>query len=563
MDVNCISIYGLGAWLNNERVYTKAIIVYVWFGVIMSGSSNSTLMDEHKDLLPCVLRESLAHLPAAMHRLREKNQQLWPPILSDLFTQAEDALFQRADSAANIQQQNTYFESMRQLRLARREICQGFTTGQDQAFAQLLQTSANSASEVPVLGAVDLAPGQNREELVAVDAMITCLAERYAEAIEQLGQGLANQLSVRVHAGNNPYSPRVFCHSFTQPIKALNIDVNAKLLIFTLCDRLLTTQLGEVYRQLNELLSAPNILPSLVSSSTPASDSAAVTAPAKDVIASVPEDVGHPVGMLFDLILSERHLAARMKLLLVRLQLPLLRVVRHDKSFFSSATHPGRRLINAISTAALTWQDPNTHRLEAHEAARCCRLYERISAIAEQLHKNTKAHQRLLPALLLDFIAFTVKERQCDQVLAQSTHLSVAAPLSTLTPPNQVVADAAVASVMVVNSDAVDPAKGVLVEFGDNIEPIWWRQAGSLSQGSWFEMSATEPPLRCRLAAILTSIDKYIFVNRLGVKVVEKNQLQLARALKSNELRVIDDGMSFERALEGVINDLRQVRSLA
>tara|TARA_B100000809_G_scaffold138464_1_gene136049 strand:- start:246 stop:1073 length:828 start_codon:yes stop_codon:yes gene_type:complete len=202
----------------------------------------------------------------------------------------------------------------------------------------------------------------------------------------------------------------------------------------------------------------------------------------------------------------------------------------------------------------------DTDRLKANKAARCSRLYEKISAIAEHLHKHTNAHQPLLPALLLDFIAFTKKERQCSQILEPSTSVSIASAPSTLAPLNEVVTDASVTALAGV---AFDSTKTLLAEFGDNIEPIWWRQAGRLSQGSWFEMSATEPPLRCRLAAILTSIDQYIFVNRLGVKVVEKNQLQLARALKSNELRVIDDGVSFERALEGVVSDLRQSRGLA
>ena len=100
--------------------------------------SSSTFMDEHKDLQPDAVRELLARLPATMHRLREKNQQLWQPLLSDLFDQSDDALFQLADNTADIQQKNRLFDSMRQLRLARRELCEAFTVWQDQAFAQLL-----------------------------------------------------------------------------------------------------------------------------------------------------------------------------------------------------------------------------------------------------------------------------------------------------------------------------------------------------------------------------------------------------------------------------------------
>ena len=74
MNVNGIPIYGLGAGLDSRLVYTGAIIIYVWFGVIIREHSNSILMHEHKELLPDAVRESLASLSATMHRLRKKNR---------------------------------------------------------------------------------------------------------------------------------------------------------------------------------------------------------------------------------------------------------------------------------------------------------------------------------------------------------------------------------------------------------------------------------------------------------------------------------------------------------
>jgi uncharacterized protein DUF1631 len=83
-----------------------------------------------------------------------------------------------------------------------------------------------------------------------------------------------------------------------------------------------------------------------------------------------------------------------------------------------------------------------------------------------------------------------------------------------------------------------------------------------LSQGGWFEMNDPEGGrYRCRLAAIIKSVDKYIFVNRNGMKVAEKNKVELASALRSGKLRQLDDGMLFDRALESVIGSLRQSKS--
>jgi hypothetical protein len=67
--------------------------------------------------------------------------------------------------------------------------------------------------------------------------------------------------------------------------------------------------------------------------------------------------------------------------------------------------------------------------------------------------------------------------------------------------------------------------------------------------------------LRCRLAAIIRATGKYIFVNRAGVKVAESNRDALALAYRRGELRVLDEGRLFDRALESVIGNLREMRN--
>ncbi|HEY7885150.1 MAG TPA: DUF1631 family protein, partial [Cellvibrionaceae bacterium] len=87
---------------------------------------------------------------------------------------------------------------------------------------------------------------------------------------------------------------------------------------------------------------------------------------------------------------------------------------------------------------------------------------------------------------------------------------------------------------------------------------------GNLTQGSWFEMApASGERYRCRLAAIIKATGKYIFVNRGGMKVAEESRETLALALRDGRLRVLDDGMLFDRALESVITNLKASRQVA
>ena len=84
----------------------------------------------------------------------------------------------------------------------------------------------------------------------------------------------------------------------------------------------------------------------------------------------------------------------------------------------------------------------------------------------------------------------------------------------------------------------------------------------NITQGTWFEMQGESgEKYRCRLAAIIRSVGKYIFVNRSGMKVAEESRESLAIALQNKRLTILDDGMLFDRALEAVIGTLREQRS--
>ncbi len=83
----------------------------------------------------------------------------------------------------------------------------------------------------------------------------------------------------------------------------------------------------------------------------------------------------------------------------------------------------------------------------------------------------------------------------------------------------------------------------------------------ALAVGMWVEFSdGDEQSVRCKLAAKINAIDKFIFVNRQGVKVVEKTRMGLAKELRDGSVRIISDGALFSRALESVIGNLRDAQ---
>lgn len=63
------------------------------------------------------------------------------------------------------------------------------------------------------------------------------------------------------------------------------------------------------------------------------------------------------VMMLFDFVLEDPVMPAPMKVVIARLQIPILQVAIHDRVFLSDRSHPARSLLNNLSRAAVRWVD--------------------------------------------------------------------------------------------------------------------------------------------------------------------------------------------------------------
>ncbi|WP_413043128.1 DUF1631 domain-containing protein [Pseudomonas sp. YJ42] len=419
------------------------------------------------------------------------------------------------------------------------------------------------------------------------------------------------------------------------------------------------------------------------------------------VVGEVDEDVINLVSMLFEFILDDRTLPDSLKALIGRLQIPVLKVAVLDKTFFSRGSHPARRLLNEIASAAMGWVD--------QDAAQRDSLYQKIEQVVSRLLNDFVDDPAIFSELLADFLAFTGDERRRSELLEQRTRdaeegrakaemarqeveqalnqrllgktlpevvvrllqeawskvllltclkhgtqseqwqaalatmddliwsvtphddpesreqllelvpsllknlregLVSAAfdPFSTsdfftrlealhvqtlqqLNPPAQQAqsnplardkiltgdklelppredhADETVVPAMVeVNEEIVLLAPGESreqepeINLADNDEALI--QVDNLRVGSWVEFQEDEDhKLRCKLAAVIKPTGKYIFVNRTGMKVLEKTRMGLAIEFRRNAIRLLNDALLFDRALESVIGNLRNLKN--
>jgi len=446
---------------------------------------------------------SLARLPAAMHALRDKARQQLQGLLRELFDKADDALFELADQAASNQEQNLYFDSMREVRLRRRAMESEFFDHLDENFTALLQVGApqRDALEQDEVSVDELSLVQNDEleELVATENMVNKANDQFAEPIQHLTLRMDQLVPVKVYQKNNPLGADAICGGFSRAAKSVKMDVKAKLVLFKLFDRLVVARLGNLYQTLNQQLIEANILPTLKSGSVPGRSArrqgsgsaqterasredetnqvlhtlrdllganassgsrAASTSDRGDEVldsgelmqllsraqhseaprhnAAAPldvqqlvqqllagsreqnlnqidEDVINLVSMMFEFILDDRNLAAPMKALLGRLQIPLVKVAIVDKSFFSKGGHPARRLLNELAMAALGWQDAG------EQARQKDTFYRQVEHIVQTILSEFETDVGIFERMQLEFRAYQEKERRRARILEQRT----------------------------------------------------------------------------------------------------------------------------------------------
>ena len=76
--------------------------------------------------------------------------------------------------------------------------------------------------------------------------------------------------------------------------------------------------------------------------------------------------------------------------------------------------------------------------------------------------------------------------------------------------------------------------------------------------GNWVEFKLVNgTSFRCKLSAVIEEADCFVFVNRMGLKVIEKTRVELAHEMRRGRLTLLEQGALIDRALNAVVGNLR------
>jgi len=709
-------------------------------------------------------------VPVEVTRIRDTVVAGLGDLLQGAFDAVDDSLFELANNARSNNEQNRYFEAMREIRIKRKGVERHFQNTVAQFFAnpshtgQLHEDSLGkqaNADDLALVGNDDL------EEQVALNAMITKAKAHFQGPLLQLQarfskvyDGASDESPV------NPLAPEHLCSAFTEAIQALEIQIRERLILLKQFDRYVVSNLGMLLDEANRILVQAGVIPNFryhgksghqhsaaedqpkpgnsegsATSAEKQQDSGAasnavfehihqllarqranagipsrqhdpdirviggtelvglltslsfntqagteknlsegepLTIDLRDAIQQIlaqanspdgkkpalkeiDEDLINLVSMLFEFIIDDYNLSAPVQVLISRLQIPILKVVIKDKSFFSKTTHPARKLLNALARAGIGWSNSDEKTRD--------KLYEMIHGIVQRILSEFDGDITLFETLNEEFEEFLARENRKSSLVEQRTRESERGRIKSQ--KAQELVDRIIqervaryrlpepvytilingwsrvmflaylrddvehrwqASVKIVddliwclhphqedserdqwvrvvpsllkslragleevsyNASKLDGTMGQLkhelaeafrasssmemtekppvqdedpdearnmaeLQPEDSAIAEFMTQIDSIEIGNWVEFRLINgASFRCKLSAIIEEADCFVFVNRMGLKVIEKTRVDLAHEMRRGRMTLLEQGAFIDRALDAVVGSLR------
>ena len=487
---------------------------------------------DHRSSIELAIHSPLARLPVILLQVHDKAAQQLKSHLQVLFDNADATLFEMADKARSDAEQSLFFEAMRDVRLKRKNIERSFLERLLYAFIKLTQPAVSDSTllmATPAQGVFSLL-GNDLERAQVINAMVAKVLVRDQSALCHLSTRLNTLSRVVLNEQNNPLGPAMLCEYFLQAERDQGIEIKVKLIMLQLFEKYLLSHTGQLYADANQLLIATGALPDLVSATSCCS---AQPAGHPQQSPETGEYAGNLVELLFDYIRGDRNLSAPLQNIVGQLQAPMFRIAQMDQNFFSCDSHPARRLLNAIASAAIGW--------DSSVDCRSHPLHRQISHVVQQLASYSGHDPGLLESWLHDFLMLTQTEHDRVELLEQHIRDNELATHRQL----QAIRPWLVSSLPLPVLDEQDHLGLLLVS--------------QLRIGTWIDQQDDQGShLRCKLIAIVEPKGRYVFVNRSGIKTLEKNRSELIRQLRCGTILLLDDSLLFDRALASVIESLGQ-----
>ena len=188
-------------------------------------------------------------------------------LVSNLFENIDDALFDLAEKAENNSVQTGYFNGMREVRKKRQlveRMCQEHLSKifRDFAAGKLEPMKPEVAAQASE--GLSLVNDQELEESLAIGSMVAKAESRHAPQLHAVNQRLSMiRGGASVENDTNPIAPAPLCHAFRLAMREFELELQARLIIYKLFDRFVMNNLDMLYGEVNHQLIQAGVLPQI------------------------------------------------------------------------------------------------------------------------------------------------------------------------------------------------------------------------------------------------------------------------------------------------------------
>lgn len=187
-------------------------------------------------------------------------------LMEHMFSATDDLFYELSKRATSNNEQNLYFESMREIRVKKEGLIASFLQALTLGFESLINPGVIGDNKDPIPDSevnLSIVEGDDLEIELALKNMSSRARESYKNDIYELGIRLDHLLlQTNVDEDNNPLDPQQISKAFVKAcIDKLKISIKTRLILFKLFEKHVLKQLGHVYADANQTLVETGILP--------------------------------------------------------------------------------------------------------------------------------------------------------------------------------------------------------------------------------------------------------------------------------------------------------------
>lgn len=187
-------------------------------------------------------------------------------LLEHMFSATDDLFYDLSKRATTNNEQNLYFEAMREIRIRKKGVTGEFLRALNNLFSALVSNEETQLRRKDDGGSgenLSIVEGDDLEIELALNNMTARTRDTYKLELYELTMRLDHLLlTIPVDENNNPLDPKQIANAFVDACESkLGINIKALLILFKLFEKHVLKQLGHIYSDANQLLLDAGILP--------------------------------------------------------------------------------------------------------------------------------------------------------------------------------------------------------------------------------------------------------------------------------------------------------------